>query len=188
MVIVQILCIVCPTSFLHPSWLNTDTFLPFHNSLECPSWSIKTEFCLCRQREWTEDDWSILNIIDTVLTGQATGEEQMAVQLDRALATSGWSPSCISAMKAPRIANYVGVNELMQPGCTCAFVPTVIPYLSEYRLWVLTTTASTASLHNGKTQMRREVSSSVWIQEHQEGQLLLTGQLPLNLFQFRSWS
>lgn len=41
------------------------------------------------QREWTEDDWSILNIIDTVLTGQTSGEEQMAVQLDRALATSG---------------------------------------------------------------------------------------------------
>ncbi|KAA6424979.1 MAG: hypothetical protein FRX49_05153 [Trebouxia sp. A1-2] len=41
------------------------------------------------QREWTDADWSILSLVDTVLTGQANGEEQMAVQLDRALATSG---------------------------------------------------------------------------------------------------
>jgi len=41
------------------------------------------------QREWTDADWSILSLVDTVLTGQASGEEQMAVQLDRALATSG---------------------------------------------------------------------------------------------------
>ena len=41
------------------------------------------------QREWTEADWSILSLIDTVLTGQATGEEQMVLHLDRALATSG---------------------------------------------------------------------------------------------------
>ena len=41
------------------------------------------------QREWTDADWSILSLVDTVLTGQASGEEHMAVQLDRALATSG---------------------------------------------------------------------------------------------------
>ena len=41
------------------------------------------------QREWTEADWSILSLVDTVLTGQASGDEHMAVQLDRALATSG---------------------------------------------------------------------------------------------------
>lgn len=48
------------------------------------------------QREWTEADWAILSVIDTVLTGQATGEEQMAVQLDRALATSGSLGSSLS--------------------------------------------------------------------------------------------
>lgn len=126
MVIVRTLCILHPTSVLHPAWLNLNTYLAFCNLLECPIWSTKTGFCLCRQREWTEDDWSILNIIDTVLTGQATGEEQMAVQLDRALATSGQDHSCICAMKALRIANSVGVNGLMQSGCTCAFVHTVV--------------------------------------------------------------
>ena len=41
------------------------------------------------QREWTEADRSILSLVDTVLTGLASGEEQKAVQLDRSLATSG---------------------------------------------------------------------------------------------------
>lgn len=41
------------------------------------------------QREWTEADWSILSVVDTVLSGHASGEEQVAVRLDRALATSG---------------------------------------------------------------------------------------------------
>ena len=41
------------------------------------------------QREWTEADSSILSIVDTVLTGQASGDELMSAKLDRALATGG---------------------------------------------------------------------------------------------------
>ena len=48
------------------------------------------------QREWTEADRSILSLVDTVLTGLASGEEQKAVQLDRSLATSGKLLPCNS--------------------------------------------------------------------------------------------
>lgn len=62
------------------------------------------------QREWTEADWSILSVIDTVLTGQATGDEQMAVQLDRALATSGSITTSFLLHKHYSTIRFAGLN------------------------------------------------------------------------------
>ena len=63
------------------------------------------------QREWTEADWSILSVIDTVLTGQATGEAQMSAQLDRALATSG-SHRSSSLPQYKHVCKQIRQNEL----------------------------------------------------------------------------
>lgn len=64
------------------------------------------------QREWTDADWSILSLVDTVLTGQANGEEQMAVQLDRALATSGASGGAATAHR-PIAPQFIPVSQLV---------------------------------------------------------------------------
>lgn len=64
------------------------------------------------QREWTDADWSILSLVDTVLTGQASGEEQMAVQLDRALATSGVSGGAATAHR-PIAPQFIPVSQLV---------------------------------------------------------------------------
>ena len=63
------------------------------------------------QRDWTDADQPILSLVDTVLTGQATGEEQMAVQFDRAPATSGKSLPCAYVSCADVC------NELMSATC-----------------------------------------------------------------------
>lgn len=40
-------------------------------------------------RQWKEDDQWLLSIVDRVLSGKDSGDEQTAVVFDRALATSG---------------------------------------------------------------------------------------------------